>query len=66
MTLPNDGIDPLFDTKSAARYLGVSPKTLPGWRSRKLNSLKAIKVGKKAVRYRKSELDRFLAEGMTP
>ena len=55
--------DDLFDRKSAAKYLGgtkpLSPGTLAVWDCTKRYDLKPIKVGR-AVRYRRSELDRFL------
>lgn len=52
---------PLLNEAKAAEYLGVSPKTLSGWRwagkgpvYRKLES---------AVRYVIADLDEFLAKG---
>ncbi|MDF7816771.1 helix-turn-helix domain-containing protein [Runella sp. MFBS21] len=53
--------DPLLDRKSAARYLGFSPGTLAVWQCKKRYNLKCIKVGR-SVRYRRSDLDKFLEE----
>ncbi|KQS34232.1 helix-turn-helix domain-containing protein [Dyadobacter sp. Leaf189] len=52
-------IETLLDRKAAARYLAVSPGTLAVWDCTKRYDLKPIKVGR-AVRYRKSDLDKFL------
>lgn len=53
--------EPLLDRKSAARYLAVSPGTLAVWDCTKRYDLKPIKVGR-AVRYRRSDLEKFLEE----
>jgi len=53
--------EPLLDRKTAARYLSVSPGTLAVWDCTKRYNLKPIKVGR-AVRYRRSDLDKFLEE----
>lgn len=52
-----------MDRKTAARYLGISPNTLAVWDCTKRYDLKPLKVGR-SVRYRKSELDAFLARDM--
>lgn len=57
-------IDPGMSTPEAARYLGVAPNTLEIWRSTGRYSLPFEKIGSK-VRYRKSALDRWLAERTT-
>ena len=49
-----------MDRKTAAKYLGISPNTLAVWDCTKRYDLKPLKVGR-SVRYRKSELDLFLA-----
>lgn len=55
------GDDPLFDDPEAAAYLGLkSPDTLSVWRATKRYGIPYIKVGRN-VRYRRSDLDRFLA-----
>lgn len=55
-----DPTNHLMDRKTAARYLGISPNTLAVWDCTKRYDLKPLKVGR-SVRYRKSELDTFLA-----
>lgn len=47
-------------TDEAAAYLGVEASTLAIWRCTKRYPLPYIKVGR-LVRYRKSDLDAFLA-----
>lgn len=53
--------DTLLSRKEAARYLKVNPGTLAVWACTKRYPLKSLKVGR-AVRYRKSDLDRFLED----
>ncbi len=54
----------LFNRKKAAQYLGdFSPGTLAVWACTKRYDLKFIKIGR-SVRYRKSDLDAFLARQM--
>lgn len=55
-------LEPLMNRKQAAEYLGLSPKTLAAWDCTKRHDLRPIKVGPRVVRYRRSELDRFLEE----
>ena len=58
----DDKDDPLLNNKEATEYLGLKHDgTLAVWRSTKRYSLKWIKIGR-VIRYRKSELDRFVAE----
>jgi excisionase family DNA binding protein len=57
---PQKNID-LLTNEEAAAYLGLKPGTLDVWRSTKRYCLPYIKVGR-LVRYRKSDLDRFLEE----
>jgi len=53
--------DPLLDSKSAARYIGLkNHKTLSVWRCTKRVDLKPFKIGG-AVRYRRSILDEYVA-----
>jgi hypothetical protein len=62
--LPLD--DPVYDTKGAANYIGVSPKTLERYRLTGIPPIEYIKLhdGPRApVRYRKSVLDALLAAG---
>ncbi|WP_077920560.1 helix-turn-helix domain-containing protein [Spirosoma sp. 209] len=49
----------LLDRKEAARYLRISPNTLAVWDCTKRYDLKPLKVGR-SVRYRRSELDKFI------
>jgi predicted DNA-binding transcriptional regulator AlpA len=51
--------DPLLDRKTAAKYLGISPGTLAVWDCTKRYDLKPKRAGR-SVRYRKSDLDKFL------
>ena len=51
----------LLNSNQAAAYLGVLPGTLEVWRCTKRYHLPFIKVGR-LVRYRKSDLDNFLAD----
>ncbi len=64
MNLLEENFEPLLDRKSAARYLSVAPGTLATWDSTKRHNLNPIKIGR-AVRYRRSDLDRFIQDGMT-
>jgi hypothetical protein len=58
--------DELLDRIAAAKYLGgLKPGTLAVWDCTKRYDLKPIKVGK-LVRYRRSTLDEFLKDRMTP
>ncbi|SFH38320.1 DNA binding domain-containing protein, excisionase family [Nitrosospira sp. Nsp14] len=58
--LENRPTDPLLSTLEAASYLGLADNTLPVWRSTGRYDVPYIKVGR-LVRYRKSDLDSFLA-----
>ena len=49
----------LLNNDAAAAYIGVSPKTLPVWRSTQRYDLPFIKIGR-LVRYRRSDLDEWL------
>ena len=51
--------DPLMPRAEATEYLGLKPGTLEAWASRGSVNLPYIKLGR-AVRYRKSDLDRFI------
>ena len=58
--------DELLDRIAAAKYLGgLQPGTLAVWDCTKRYDLKPIKIGK-LVRYKRSVLDAFLKERMTP
>lgn len=65
-THPNFLEDELLDRNAAARYLGgLKPGTLAVWDCTKRHDLKPIKIGK-LVRYKRSVLDQFLKDRMTP
>jgi excisionase family DNA binding protein len=49
----------LLSEAEAAVYLGLKPGTLSVWRSTKRYDLPFVKVGR-LVRYRRSDLDRWL------
>lgn len=50
----------LLNTEQAAAYLGVTSRTLEVWRCTKRQAIPYIKVGR-LVKYRKTELDQWLA-----
>lgn len=54
-----ESIEPLLCRKRAAKYLNVSPGTLAVWDCTKRYNLNPLKVGR-AVRYRRSDLDKFI------
>jgi len=56
--------DPLLSRKAAAKYLGVSPGTLAVWDCTKRYDLNPLKAGR-SVRYKKSDLDKFLQRQLT-
>ena len=59
--------DDLLNRAQAAEYLGgFKPRTLAVWDCTKRYDLQPVKVGRKAVRYRRSRLDRFLKEYLSP
>jgi predicted DNA-binding transcriptional regulator AlpA len=47
-----------LDTRAAAAYLGMRPKTLAEWRERG-EGPKFNRVGNRLVRYRRADLDAF-------
>ena len=51
----------LLNTEQAAAYLGVTSRTLEVWRCTKRHAIPYIKVGR-LVKYRKAELDHWLAQ----
>lgn len=57
--------DRLLDRKSAARYLSISPGTLAVWDCTKRYDLEPIKIGR-SVRYRRSSLDKFIDQQISP
>lgn len=53
--------DPILRANAAAELLGLKPRTLANWRSKRIGP-EFIKLGTHAVGYRKSALDKFLNE----
>jgi excisionase family DNA binding protein len=51
----------LWTRETAAAYLDLAPQTLAAWASTRRYPLRYVKVGR-LVRYRKSDLDDFLAK----
>ncbi|QKS29539.1 MAG: helix-turn-helix domain-containing protein [Candidatus Accumulibacter similis] len=60
LTASTRNTDPLLDEAAAAAYLSVAKGTLGVWRCTNRYPLPFVKVGR-AVRYRQSALDNFLA-----
>ena len=58
--MPEDSNTKVLTTPPAAAYMGLKPSTLEAWRVRGGGPV-FLKLGK-AVRYRQSDLDRFLDE----
>jgi len=59
MTTTSSTPDELLSRKEAAQYLKMSPGTLAVWDCTKRYDLRPLKLGR-SVRYRRSQLDRFL------
>jgi predicted DNA-binding transcriptional regulator AlpA len=57
--------EPLLNRKEAAKLLNVSPGTLAVWDCVKRYDLKPLKIGR-AVRYRLSDINRFLEAQQKP
>jgi len=53
----------LFTRRQAAAYLGVAEQTLAVWKCLDRYHLPCVKIGR-IVRYRKSDLDNFIAKHM--
>lgn len=53
----------LMSRKQAAAYLGVAPTTLAIWKCTGRYNLPVYKVGRLA-KYKKSDLDEFIASGL--
>ena len=56
--------DPILNTAEAAQFLGVKPPTIRKWKAER--RLPFCKVGGTAIRFRQSELVKFLKQGDTP
>jgi len=60
-------MNPLMNEKEAAKYLGLSARTLQNWRNRG-DGPKFLRISRRAVRYRQEHLDDWLegfVEGST-
>jgi hypothetical protein len=55
--------DDLLTQDQAALVIGVKPQTLTNWRCTKRVALPYIKVGKRSIRYRRSDVENFIAAG---
>ncbi len=64
--MTTDTIDPLFTTRDAAAYLGISASTLERYRLTGRPAIPHIKYPglRGPVRYRKSALDAFLTQSV--
>jgi excisionase family DNA binding protein len=51
----------LLTREEAAQYLNIKPQTLAVWHSTGRYDLPLVKLGARSVRYRRSDLDRFIA-----
>jgi hypothetical protein len=54
-------LDRLLDPITAARLLGVTPRTLQDWRSTQRTLLPYVRIGGR-VHYRRSTLEQFVAQ----
>lgn len=51
----------LVDEKEAARILGVSPRSLQGWRVTHDSGLPFVRISPRCIRYRMTDLKEFIA-----
>ena len=52
----------LLTRREAAKYLGVAEQTLAAWQSLGRSSLPIVRIGTRLVRYRRRDLDAWLAK----
>lgn len=57
------GLLDLLDEREAANALSLAVSTLRNWRSRGIGP-KYIKLGARAVRYRRADLEKYVVEGI--
>jgi excisionase family DNA binding protein len=57
-------VDPILNTVEAAAFLGVRPPTVRKWKAER--RLPCVVVGGTAIRFRQSELVKFLKAGERP
>lgn len=53
----------LLGEKEVAAELGIAPGTLRNWRSLR-TGIPYVKLGKRAIRYRRADVDAFIANGI--
>lgn len=53
----------LLNEKEVAATLGIATGTARNWRSKRIGP-PYVKLGKRAVRYRRADVDAFIASGM--
>ena len=56
--------DPLLDIREAALLLALQPATVRRWTFRRI--IPSVRLGLRSVRYRRSELEKFIAAGERP
>ena len=56
----------LMTTGEAAEFLHLAPQTLNSWRCTRRVRLPFLKIGSRAVRYRLSDLERYLTGQTSP
>ncbi len=54
--------DELLNRNQTAALLGLKPQTLASWLTNHRYPLPVIKIGRNCVRYRRSDIERFLDE----
>ena len=54
--------DGLLTTAQAADFLGLSPRSLEGMRHRRSDGPRHVRISARAVRYRRSDLEEWIAE----
>lgn len=55
----------LLTTEQAAEFLSIKPQTLAVWRNTRRYGLPWVTVGARSVRYRLSDLEKFVEAGLT-
>lgn len=51
----------VIDENEAAAFMGISPKTLQGWRTRRMGP-PYVRIARKCIRYRKTDLQAYMDE----
>lgn len=55
-------LKPVLTNDEAAEYLGIAANTLEQWRCSGRHGIPYVKIGKKLIRYRLADLEKWLAE----